>query len=90
MPSHSDSKRQWRKAYVNAVSEEDAEQIAVDFLKKRKNKKKIDVVSIEQKDAVWIIHGTCPIDLEGHPWSERFEVVIDQKGRIKSSEFSLL
>ena len=75
---------------MDAVSEEDAQKIAVDFLKKRKNKEKVDVVSIEQKDAVWIIHGTCPIDLEGHPWSERFEVVIDQKGRVKSSQVSLL
>ena len=75
---------------MDAVSEEDAQKIAVDFLKKRKNKEKVDVVSIEQKDAAWIIHGTCPIDLEGHPWSERFEVVIDQKGRVKSSEVSLL
>jgi hypothetical protein len=75
---------------VDTVSEEDAQKIAVDFLKKMKNKEKVDVVSIEQKDAFWIIHGTCPIDLEGHPWSERFEVVIDQKGRVKSSEVSLL
>jgi hypothetical protein len=75
---------------VNSVSEEDAQKIAVDFLKTMKNKEKVDVVSIEQKDTVWIIHGTCPIDLEGHPWSERFEVVIDQKGRVKSSEVSLL
>lgn len=75
---------------MKAVSEEAAQQIAVDFLRKKKDKEKIDVVSIEQKDAVWIVHGTCPIDLEGHPWTERFEVVIDQKGRIKSTDFSLL
>ena len=75
---------------MKAVSEKDAQQIAVDFLKKRKNTKKIDVSSIEQKDGVWIIRGTCPIDLEGHPWAEKFEVVIDQKGRIKSTDFSLL
>ncbi len=75
---------------MDAVSEVDAQEIAVGFLKKRKNKERVDVVSIEQKDAVWIIRGTCPIDLEGHPWSERFEVVIDQKGRVKSSEVSLL
>jgi hypothetical protein len=90
MPSHANSKRQWRKACVNAVSEEAAQQIVVEFLRKKKNTEKIDVVSIERKDAVWIIHGTCPIDLQGHPWTERFEVVIDQKGRIKSTDFSLL
>ena len=47
----------------------------------------IDVSSIEQRDSVWIIRGTCPIDLKGHPWAEKFEVVIDQKGKIKSTDF---
>lgn len=71
-------------------SDKDAQQIAVDFLKKRKNTEKIYVVSVEQKDGVWVIRGTCPIDLEGHPWTEEFEVTVDPKGRIKSTDFSLL
>jgi len=50
----------------------------------------IDVSSIEQRDSVWIIRGTCPIDLKGYPWAEKFEVVVDQKGKIKSTDFSLL
>jgi hypothetical protein len=75
---------------MQAVSEEDAKQIAVDFLRERKNTEKVNVSSIEQKDGVWIIHGMCPIDLEGHPWTEKFEVIIDQKGKIKSTDFSLL
>jgi hypothetical protein len=75
---------------MNGVSKEIANQIAIDFLKKTKNIDKIDVSVTEQKDGVWIIRGTCPIDLEGHPWAERFEVVIDQKGKIKSTDFALL
>lgn len=75
---------------MNAVSEEYAQQIVVEFLKRRKNTEKIDVSSVEHKDGVWIIKGTCPIDLEGHPWAEKFEVVVDKKGKIKSTEFSLL
>jgi hypothetical protein len=75
---------------MQAVSEEDAKQIAVDFLRERKNTEKVNVSSIEQKDGVWIIHGMCPIDLEGHPWTEKFEVIIDRKGKIKSTDFSLL
>ena len=71
-------------------SEETAKQVAVDFLKKRKNSEKIYVVSVEQEDGVWVISGTCPIDVEGHPWTERFEVTVDPKGRIKSTAFSLL
>ncbi|MDH5459866.1 MAG: hypothetical protein OEY95_00595 [Candidatus Bathyarchaeota archaeon] len=75
---------------MKAISEEVAKQIAVNFLRKRKNTEKIDVCSVKQKDGAWIIGGTCPIDLEGHPWAEKFEVVIDQKGKIKSTDFSLL
>lgn len=71
-------------------SEETAKQVAVDFLKKRKNLEKIYVVSVEQEKGVWVISGTCPIDVEGHPWTERFEVTVDPKGRIKSTDFSLL
>ncbi|RLI15960.1 hypothetical protein DRO44_05810 [Candidatus Bathyarchaeota archaeon] len=72
------------------ISTETAQQIAVEFLKKRKNTEKIDISTVEQKDGVWIVRGTCPIDLEGHPWAERFEVIIDQKGKIRSTDFALL
>jgi hypothetical protein len=71
-------------------SKEAAEQVAVDFLKKRKNHIRVDVAVIEQKNQDWVIRGTCPIDMEGHPWAEKFEVVIDPKGKIKSSDFNLL
>jgi hypothetical protein len=74
----------------NNVSTAVAQQIAVDFLRKRKNTQKVDVSTIEQKNEVWVVRGTCPIDLEGHPWAEKFEVVIDQRGRVKSTDFSLL
>jgi len=75
---------------MKQVSKEFAQEIAVDFLKKKKNTPKIDVSTIEQDKLEWIIRGTCPIDLEGHPWAEKFEVVIDQKGKVKSIYFTLL
>jgi hypothetical protein len=75
---------------MQAVSEENAKQIAVDFLRKKKNTEKVNVSSVEQKDGVWIIYGMCPIDLEGHPWTEKFEVIVNRKGKIKSTYFSLL
>ena len=75
---------------MNSVSKELAHQIALDFLKKRKSTEKIDVSTVEQENEVWIIRGTCPIDLEGNPWAEKFEVIVDQKGKIKSTDFSLL
>ncbi len=75
---------------MQAVSEKNAKQIVVDFLRKKKNTEKVNVSSVEQKDGVWIIYGMCPIDLEGHPWTEKFEVIVNRKGKIKSTYFSLL
>ena len=75
---------------MTQVTKEVANQIAVKFLKRRKNTEKIDVSIIEEDGDEWIVRGTCPIDLEGHPWAERFEVVVDNKGKIKSSYFALL
>jgi hypothetical protein len=74
----------------NSISKENAQEIVVDFMKKKKNTEKIDVATVEQKNQDWIIRGTCPIDLEGHPWAEKFEVVVDTKGKIKATDFSLL
>jgi hypothetical protein len=74
----------------NSVSTETAQQVVVEFIKKRKNTERIDISSVEQKNGEWIIRGTCPIDLEGHPWAEKFEVIVDQKGKIKATDFALL
>jgi hypothetical protein len=75
---------------MNNISNISAKEIAVDYLKKRKNAERLDVSTVEQRNGVWVVRGTCPIDLEGHPWAEKFEVVIDQKGRVLSIDFSLL
>jgi hypothetical protein len=72
------------------VTKESAQQIAVDFLKTRKCTERVDVSLIEQGKEIWIVRGTCPIDLEGHPWAEKFEVVVDTKGKVKSVNFALL
>ena len=72
------------------ITVESAQQIAVDFLRKRKSTDRVDVSTVEQNKDIWVIRGTCPIDLEGHPWAERFEVIVDTKGRIKSTNFALL
>jgi hypothetical protein len=74
----------------DSISKEAAEKITVEFLKKRKYTDKVEVSAIEQKDENWVVRGTCPIDLEGHPWAEKFEVTLDMKGRVKSTDFALL
>ncbi len=75
---------------ADSMSNEVAQQIVVDFLRKRKNTDRIDISTVEQRDGLWVIKGTCPIDLEGHPWAEKFEVVVDQKGKIRATDFALL
>jgi hypothetical protein len=72
------------------LTKEYASQVAVDFLKKRKNTEKIDVALIELQDDCWVIRGTCPMEFEGSQWPERFTVVVDLKGKIRSTDFALL
>jgi hypothetical protein len=79
-----------RKACMKVASKEHAKQITVDFLKKRKKVDEIHVASVEKKDGVWVVNGTSPIDVQGHPWTEKFEVRVDRKGKVTSTRFSLL
>jgi len=73
-----------------SVTVEYAQQIAVEFLKKRKSLDRVEVSTVEQNKDIWVVRGTCPIDLEGHPWAEKFEVILDTRGKVKSSYFALL
>jgi len=73
-----------------SISVESAQQIAVDFLKKRKGTDRVEVSGVDHNKDIWVIRGTCPIDLEGHPWAEKFEVIVDTKGKVKSTSFALL
>jgi len=76
---------------VNLMVElEDAQDIAISHVKEKRNVEDIRVIITEQKDGIWVIRGTCPIDVCGHPWRESFEVKIDQKGKIESSSFKLM
>ena len=72
------------------TSKESASQIVVEFLKQQKNTDRIDVAVIEEQDDGWMVRGTCPINLEGHPWVEKFAVVVNWKGKIKESNYGLL
>ena len=69
---------------------DNVDDIAVEFVEKKKKVTGVNIVAKEHKNDVWIVKGTCPIDLGGHPWTESFEVVIDRKGRIKASSFKLI
>ena len=75
---------------MTQLTEENASQIVVEFLKKRKNTDKIDVAMVEREEDCWKVRGTSPIEFGGATWPERFVVVVDLKGKIRSSEFALL
>ncbi len=72
------------------VSKEVAQKVAVDYLKKQKCTERIDVSIVERKREDWVIRGTCPIDMQGHPWAEKFEIIVDPKGKIKAQDYALL
>lgn len=75
---------------MGQLSKEAASQVTVEFLKKLKNTDKIDVMFTEMKDNCWVVSGTSPIEFGGSQWPERFTVVVDSKGKVKSSIFRLL
>ena len=72
------------------MTKESASKIAVEFLKTQKNTDKIDVAVVEEQDDGWMVRGTCPINLEGHPWVEKFAVVVGWKGKIRDINYGLL
>jgi hypothetical protein len=74
----------------NIITKESAQQIALDLLKRTKFTDRVIVSEVRQANEIWVIRGTCPIDLEGHPWAEKFEIVVDTRGRVKSTSFALL
>lgn len=73
-----------------AITKETAAQIAVELLRRRKCTEKVEVSTVELSSEIWVVRGTCPIDMEGHPWAEKFEVTLDNRGKVKSLDFALL
>jgi hypothetical protein len=72
------------------ITQDTASQIALEYVKSQKNTQKVDIALVEGNSGGWIIRGTCPIDLEGHQWAEKFEIGIDAQGKVKSAYFALL
>lgn len=82
------------KRHLNNVEQmanlENVENIAIGFVKKSKCVDNVNVTVVEEKDGMWVVRGTCPIDLGGHPWRESFVIRIDRRGKIQSSSFKLM
>ncbi len=74
---------------IEKISDEEARAIVSEFVRK-KNVEKVEISTVAQKGEYLVVTGICQINIEGHMWAERFEVVIDKKGKIKYTEFWLL
>ena len=72
------------------LSKESASQIALEYLKERKNTEKVDIALVEAQDDCWMVQGTCPIEFGDMQWPEKFTVVVDSNGKIKSTDYRLL
>jgi len=90
MPSNKKSKAIIGEIEMNTLSKEDVQKIVAEYLKKRKNTDEINISIVMPRGKEWVVSGTCPIDMGGRLWTERFEVTVDRKGKIKSVDFSLL
>lgn len=74
----------------NSIKKETVEQIATEFIRKRKSTERVEVATVELNNFVWVVRGICPISLGGHPWAEKFEITLDNKGNVKRAAFGLL
>lgn len=72
------------------VSKELAGQLVVKYIKKEKKIDKVDVAIVEESNGGYIVRGITPVNLEGHNWAERFTVRVDNKGKVKSTDYALI
>ena len=75
---------------MTELSKENASQIAVEFLRYQKGTDKVEIALVERRDDCWIVNGITPIQFGEMQWPERFEVVVDLKGKIRAADFKLL
>jgi hypothetical protein len=75
---------------MQEISKEFISRAGVEYIKKQKNTEKSDIAIVERQIDGCVIRGTCPIDLEGHNWTEEFSVTVDLKGKIQAVNCALL
>ncbi len=69
---------------------ESAGQAVVNYLKKEKKADRVDLAMIQEENDGFVVRGITPIVLEGHNWAERFTVHVDNKGKVKSTDYALI
>jgi len=71
------------------VKMEDAERIAVDFVKKKKNPQSVNVSSVVPSVPAdhWEVKGSYPVQITHGAGSEHFTIEIDKEGNVASYKF---
>jgi hypothetical protein len=77
-------------ASLNSVSKQLAGQIVVKYIKKTKKTDRVNVAMVEENNGDYIVRGITPVILEGNNWAERFTVHVDNKGKVKSTDYALI
>jgi hypothetical protein len=72
------------------MSKESAGQLVAQYIKKQKKTDRVNVAKIEEKSDGYIVRGITPVVLEGTNWAERFTVHVDNKGKVKSTDYALI
>lgn len=67
------------------ASKEEAGQIARDFMGKQKKTSEVDVAVVETRGDMFVVRGACSIFSGDQFWTEKFEVIVDQSGKIRST-----
>jgi len=71
------------------ISKDEAITAVVEHVKKTKRGAIPAISEVEERTGEWIVRGTCPRDVEGSTWAEKFEILVDAKGKVKSADYAL-
>ncbi len=73
------------------VSKESAGQLVIKYIKKEKKTNRVNIAKVvEERNGGYIVRGITPVQLEGQNWAERFTVHVDNKGKVKSTDYALI
>jgi len=71
------------------ISKTEAIKVATEQTKLRNRGAVVTISDVKEDSGGWIVKGTSANDYESPLWGEKFEIVVDGEGKVKSSNFSL-
>lgn len=71
------------------ISMEEAEEIAINFVKtKNDNVSEVEVTHANNENGKWNIKGSFSTRIEGYPWASNFTVIMDEEGKVTAYNFN--